>query len=200
MQTRFDFVKENNKYAKEVSIKNVTSSFMEENIGKELASFLKVIIRSFKPSHILELGTGIGYATSVILNSTKDYNRELISVDSNKKKLAKAKEKLANFGYSDVKLICEDAIEFLKESNQKFNLILLDLNPFYYIELFSHIVSRQNSGDILLIHDALIPQIEGAPNELKSIMTNFNTYISNQNSYKIHKIALNDGFWFCIKN
>jgi len=200
LQTRFDFIKEDNEYTKHISLNNITGKIIEENIGKELASFLRVVIKSFKPKRILELGTGIGYATSVIINASKEYKREFVSIDIDEKKLAQTKKKLANFNFSNVKFYCKDASEFLSENSKRYNLILLDLNPFLYIELFSSLVLFQKSGDILLIHDAIIPQIDIAPKELKEAMKEFNSFIINQDYYKIHKISLNDGFWYCIRN
>lgn len=200
MNNKLQFIKEPNEYAKSISLNNVMGKEILENIGKELASFLKVMILSLKPKNILEIGTGSGYATSVLSQASKGYSKELTTVDVNKERLYKTKESLSDFGYKNIDFVNQDMLTFLKSSNKNYDFILLDANPFLYIEVFLEIKKHQKKKDILLIHDALIPQISLAPTELKAIIAEFNNFLKAQSDYTVHKIALGDGFWFCIKN
>ncbi|MFP4457927.1 MAG: O-methyltransferase [Clostridia bacterium] len=200
MNNKFQFVKEINEYTKKISLNNVIGNELLENIGKELASFLNVLILSIKPKNILELGTGCGYATSVIAQASKDYQNKVTTVEVNKKRLDKTINSLSNYGYKGINFVCEDMITFLKQNDEFYDFIILDANPFLYIEAFLEIKNHQKNKDILLIHDSLIPQMPLAPSELKITMNEFNNFLTNQKEYSIHQIRLGDGFWFCVKN
>ena len=200
MKNKLQYIKEPNIYARKISLNNVRGKEILENIGKELGSFLKVMIMSLKPENILEIGTGCGYATSVILQASKDYPKKLITVEIDKERLYKTKKALSDYGYNNIEFVCQDMLAFLKKSKENYNFILLDANPFLYIEAFLEITKHQKKNDVLLVHDALIPSIPIAPTELKAAMDEFNCFLKDQDEYKIHKIALGDGFWFCIKN
>lgn len=200
MKKYYQYIKEANEYNKKITLNNVLGENIVANIGKDLASFLKVLVISLSPLNILELGTGSGYALSVLAQSTKDYARNITTVDNDRNNQKITKQNLTGFGYENIDYVCDDIFSFLKSNNQYYDFILLDTDPSHYVEAVSLISKHQLKRSVLLVHDALIPDIEYAPKNLKQNMLEFNNYIRKSDLYSANLIPLGDGFWFCLRS
>jgi predicted O-methyltransferase YrrM len=54
-------------------------------VDDDAARFLKVLLHTVRPRHVLEIGTGIGYSTTRMASIIKDYQGKIITVQSDEK-------------------------------------------------------------------------------------------------------------------
>jgi len=90
------------------------------------AALLRLTVSILKPNRVLEIGTGIGYST---LNIYFGYRRaEIITVDSNRKRLEKAKEFFER-AKAPIKIVLSDGLDYLREllsKGETFDFIFVD--------------------------------------------------------------------------
>jgi predicted O-methyltransferase YrrM len=91
------------------------------------AALLELLIKLVKPEKILEIGTGIGYSTIVMAKAFPD--AEILTVDSNLKRLKVAKEFFKKADLKNVTVIHSDAfglIEDLLAEGEEFDFVFID--------------------------------------------------------------------------
>lgn len=124
-------------------------------VHKEVAEFLKVLLKVQKPKRILEVGCAIGYS-SILFASTIGKDVEIITVERNEKMIEKAKENIRLAGLENNITILEgDAEEVLKEVSGEFDMIFLDAAKGQY-KLFYDMVIDKLKVDGLLISDNIL--------------------------------------------
>ncbi len=128
------------------------------SVGQETAVFLNTLVKSAKPSIILEIGTSYGYSTIWLAEAAKNIGAKVISLENDAKKADFAKQKLAEAGLGDVvEIMVADAIEFLQNTNLKFDFILLDLWKEMYIPCFDLFYPKLNNGAWVISDNMIFP-------------------------------------------
>ncbi len=125
------------------------------NMSSDLytGSLLKTLVASKSAGRILELGTGVGLATSWILKGMDQQSR-LITVENNEVLLDIAKHQLPN---NRIEFVCADGYEWLKQyAGEKFDLIFADAMPGKY-DLFEETIALVKEGGFYIIDD-MLPQ------------------------------------------
>lgn len=113
-------------------------------------NLLRTLVATKSNANVLELGTGVGYSTSWILEGM-DHHSTLISVESEQEYSAVANEVLGHD--LRLKLVVADGGNFIKENlNSKFDLIFADTWPgkFY---LLDEVINMLKSDGILIVDD-----------------------------------------------
>ena len=87
-------------------------------IRPKTEELLRKLVRENKPKKCLEIGTFLGYSASCILEECQDL--KLISLEKNPENVRDAKENLKDFD-DRVEIICCDALDYLKNSKEKFH-------------------------------------------------------------------------------
>ncbi|WP_454052338.1 class I SAM-dependent methyltransferase [Clostridium sp. Marseille-Q7071] len=133
---------------------------------KEMSRYTDNIIHSKyieidKELKILDFACGTGYITKSLLNKSIKY--KITSVDQSNKML----EKLLNINDPRVTAIQSDGIEFLKTTNEKYDVIFFGWALSYFdhnelLKLFNRVLK---SGGIL----AIITNVEGTLDKIESI-------------------------------
>ena len=117
-----------------------------------VGTLLKTLVSSKPNGRFLELGTGIGFSLSWMLNGMV-CDSELITIDNDPKLSKIAKE---YFGENDnVKIICGDGAEWIQNySGKKFDLIFADAWPGKYSDL-DEVLQLINVGGFYIIDDMI---------------------------------------------
>jgi predicted O-methyltransferase YrrM len=116
-------------------------------------SLLKTLVASKPASHILELGTGGGLATSWILEGMDEETR-LVTVENNAALHEIAKEQLSD---PRIEFVLADGYVWLKNyQGEKFDLIFADAMPGKY-DLFEETIALVRTGGFYVIDD-MLPQ------------------------------------------
>ena len=116
---------------------------------------LAIISKMLQPKNILEIGTFTGYATLCLTEglakegkiTTIDVNEELAYLP---KKYFQESEFSAQIDFQ-----VKDAKDFLKETDEIFDLVFIDADKENYPEYFHLIKSRVNSGAVILFDNVL---------------------------------------------
>ena len=116
---------------------------------------LAIISKMLQPKNILEIGTFTGYATLCLTEglakegkiTTIDVNEELAYLP---KKYFKESEFSAQIDFQ-----LKDAKDFLKETDEFFDLVFIDADKENYPEYFHLIKSRVKSGAVILFDNVL---------------------------------------------
>ena len=84
-------------------------------IRKEVESFLRVLLEMQHPTHILELGTAIGYS-AILMGGCIDENSRITTIENYEKRIPIARENIKNAGMEDkITVVQGDALEEMKK-------------------------------------------------------------------------------------
>lgn len=121
-------------------------------IRPKTEELLRKLVRENKPKKCLEIGTFLGYSASCILEECQDL--KLISLEKNPENVRDAKENLKDFD-DRVEIICCDALDYLKNSKEKFDFIFLDGAKGQYYIYLPYLKQLLNSKGVLVADDIL---------------------------------------------
>lgn len=140
-------------------------------IEKECEDFYKFLLNILKPEKILELGTAIGYSAIVFAKTSGAFIKS-VEISEDMIKLAEENIKNANLE-NNIKVINKDALEFLLETKDSYDLIFIDAAKGQYEKYFDEAVKHLNRGGTIICDNVL-----------------FRGMIANQNLVKRRKITI----------
>ena len=124
-------------------------------IHKEVAQFLKVIIKSHNIKSILEVGTAIGYSASVMVESAGEDSR-VTTIERNEDMAQIAIENIKKLGYDEnINLIKGDALEVLENIQGEYDMIFLDAAKGHYDHFLNLCLKRLKVGGLLISDNVL---------------------------------------------
>lgn len=123
--------------------------------GYQQGRLLSIISKMISPKKILEIGTFTGYATLCLAEGLSS-DGKITTLDINED-LAYLPKKYFNesefASQIDFKIL--DAKEFLKETEEVFDLIFIDADKENYVEYFQLIKPKTKSGSVVLFDNVL---------------------------------------------
>jgi predicted O-methyltransferase YrrM len=148
-------------------------------IHKEVAEFLKVMLKVQKPINILEVGCAIGYS-SILFAST--VNAKVITVERNEKMIEKAKQNIKKAGLEENITILEgDAEELLKNIEGEFDMIFLDAAKGQYKLFYDMIIDKLVPGGLLIsdniLYKGMVAHDDFVIRRKKTIVKRMRTYL-----------------------
>ena len=185
---------------REETYKNAPQSHMISGIQQ--GRFLSVISKMLSPNRILELGTFTGYATLCMAEGlAKD--GKITTLDINEDLAYLAQKYFAESEFSEqIEFRLQDAREYLKNSDEIFDLVFIDANKSAYVDYFHLVKSRLKSGSVVLFDNVLWygKVLEENP---KSKMTKkikeLNDIASDDTDFDSFILPLRDGIHFLRK-
>lgn len=165
-----DYLKKIEEYAKENNVPIIT---------KEVAEFLKFLIKNNKTKNILEIGTAIAYSGIVMLNSFQESKLTTIEIDEERFKEAKKNFEIAKLE-ARVKLILSDANEELDKINDNFDFIFIDASKGQYKNFFDKSFEKLNSNGLIFIDNIMFRGYlyKEYPKKYKTIVRKLNEFIA----------------------
>ncbi len=123
-------------------------------IHKEVKFFLEMLCGMLKPSRILEIGTAIGYSSSVFAMTSENVKVTTVEREPDMTELALQNHKI--LGLSDrIRVIEGDALEVLDCLKEKYDLIFIDAAKGYYSEFFAYAKKLINPGGVIVCDNIL---------------------------------------------
>lgn len=183
-------------------------SFAKKNIipiiRPKSAKMLRNFCRVKKPKKILEIGTAIGYSTSIMLDAFKQAFVVTIEKDEKMAEIAKQTFKDRNLE-EKVKLIESDAFVALnKLQNEKFDFIFLDGPKGQYFKYLPLLKGMLNINGFLLADDVLFHgyvKKEGDPgHKHRTIVASLRAFIndlSSDSNFETKLFEYEDGLLLC---
>lgn len=122
-------------------------------IRPESAALLDVTVRMKKPDKALEIGTGIGCSSVVILNAS---DCELATIELSEENLSTAREMLSEAGYNKrYTAYCGDVMDILPNMTGRYDFIYMDGPKAQYIRLLPDILRLLAMDGVLVCDDVL---------------------------------------------
>lgn len=123
-------------------------------VRESTAKLLCEYIQKLQPKKILEIGTAVGYSGTLMLLSSQ--NSKLTTIDSNVNMSNRACETFSKYGVSErVKIVTQDALEYLKNCNEVFDFVFLDGPKGQYIKYYPYLEKVTKSSSIIFCDDVL---------------------------------------------
>lgn len=122
-------------------------------IDRQVENFLRFFLPVLKPERILELGTAIGYSTSVMAEVTE---ASITTVEIDKNRAVNARTHFQNQGIeSRVSLSVEDAEEFIRRDDSSYDFIFIDAAKGQYEIYLAACLSLLNKGGVICMDNVL---------------------------------------------
>ncbi len=123
-------------------------------VRPQTAHILCDLVAKQNPKNILELGTAVGYSGTLMLLSSTASN--LTTVDINSDFCQMAEQTFKKYGVFDrVKIVNDDALNFLQNASQTFDFIFVDGPKGQYIKYYPYLKKLVNVGGIIVCDDVL---------------------------------------------
>lgn len=189
------------KLTHEANVKLLHPHMLSGHIQGRLLSMLVAMI---KPKRILELGTYVGYS-AICLAENLPEDGKLITIDIDDEIEDMAREYInASPSASKIEFIVADALKWLEECNEIFDLIFIDANKRHYIEYYNAVFDKLTPGGFILADNTLwggkvVEKVANNDYQTKGLLA-FNDYLNTQQdkiSYFI--LPLRDGLTFIQK-
>lgn len=117
--------------------------------------FLSLISKMISPKNILEIGTFTGYAALCLAEGLKKEGK-LITLDINEDLAYLPKKYFAESEFANqIEFRLENALDFLRNSDEIFDLIFIDADKENYSEYLKLVKPRMKSGSVLMIDNVL---------------------------------------------
>lgn len=127
-------------------------------IKKPTQSLLRFLMHNNRPKRILEVGTAVGFS-SLLMSEYMPTGTEIVTIERNALRIARAKENIANAKRGNVITLLEgDATDILKELVEKgetFDFIFMDAAKGQYINFFDNIIALLAEGGLLVSDNVL---------------------------------------------
>ena len=120
-------------------------------IRKEVESFLRVLLEMQHPTHILELGTAIGYS-AILMGGCIDENSRITTIENYEKRIPIARENIKNAGMEDkITVVQGDALEEMKKMpDASVDFIFMDAAKGQYIHYLPNVLRLLSDGGCLV--------------------------------------------------
>jgi predicted O-methyltransferase YrrM len=123
--------------------------------GYQQGRLLSIISKMLNPKNVLEIGTFTGYATlSLAEGLAKDGKITTLDVNEDLAYLPRKYFQESEFS-SQIDFKIQDAREFLRNSEEIFDLVFIDADKENYAEYFRLIKPRTQSGSVVLFDNVL---------------------------------------------
>lgn len=128
-------------------------AFARENnipiIPHETVVYFQFLLSVLKPKKILEIGTAIGFSTSLIAECVP--TATITTIERYEEMLIYARKNLKN--YNNIQLIEGDAADILPKLEEKYDFIFMDSAKTQYIKFLSQLLSKLTDDGVLIIDD-----------------------------------------------
>ena len=123
--------------------------------GYQQGRLLAILSKMMQPKNILEIGTFTGYATLCLAEGLAE-NGKITTLDVNEELAYLPKKYFAESEFSEkINFRLQDAKDFLKETEEVFDLVFIDADKENYAEYFRLIKPKVKSGSVIMFDNVL---------------------------------------------
>ena len=165
-----ELVLEMEKYAEEHNVPIVT---------KEVAEYLKFIVRSNNIKNVLEVGTAIGYSGILMAKEIEKNNGKLYTIEIDEERYNLAQENFKKSGLKNIVSMKGDAVEEIKKIYENFDFVFIDASKGHYLEFFEDSYKLLNKNGIIFIDNIMFRGYlyKEYPKRFKTIVRRLNEFI-----------------------
>ena len=188
---------------KEDYIKNTDTKFFCPVIDTSVARFFEIILKMVKPEKVLELGSSIGYSTTIIATTINEWGGKLTTVEMDKRVAGAAEKNFYRYNINDViTLINGDALEVLPKLESKYDMIFLDLFNGLYPDVLQECINLLKHGGVLVADDTLFPVVQQNAlfEQSNKKLHQFNKMVAQSHELTSILLPFDDGITIAVKN
>lgn len=165
-----ELILEMEKYAREYNVPIVT---------KEVAEYLKFIVKSNVIKNILEVGTAIGYSGILMAKEIEKNGGKLYTIEIDEERYNLAQENFKKSRLNNIVSIKGDAVEEIKKIDEKFDFVFIDASKGHYMEFFEDSYKLLNKDGIIFIDNIMFRGYlyKEYPKRFKTIVRRLNEFI-----------------------
>ncbi len=167
--------------------------------GYQQGRLLTMVSQMLRPARILEIGTFTGYATLCLLEGLAE-NGKITTLDVNEDLAYLPEKYFAESGYADkIDFRLQDAKEFLRKTDEVFDLVFIDADKENYAEYFRLIKPRTKSGSVVMFDNVLWygKVLEENPKQKSTqVIKELNDLIAKDDDFENLILPLRDGVNF----
>ncbi|MFY1048312.1 O-methyltransferase [Chryseobacterium sp. GP-SGM7] len=167
--------------------------------GYQQGRLLTIISKMLNPKNILEIGTFTGYATLCLAEGLSSEGK-ITTIDVNEDLAYLPGKYFSESEYSDqIDFKIQDAKEFLRNTDEVFDLVFIDADKENYAEYFRLIKPKTKSGSVILFDNVLWygKVLEENPKQRSTqIIKELNDLIAKDEDFENLILPLRDGVNF----
>ncbi|MRM82955.1 O-methyltransferase [Riemerella anatipestifer] len=123
--------------------------------GIQQGRLLSIVSHLLRPKSVLEIGTFTGYATLSIAEGLPSRGK-ITTLDINEDLAYIPKKYFEESIYSDkIDFRLENALDYLNSTQEMFDMVFVDADKGNYVNYFSAVKDRLNSGGVLMFDNVL---------------------------------------------
>lgn len=197
-------IKENNSLILEME------KFAEINnvpiVTKEVAEYLKFLVKDEKIKNILEIGTAIGYSGILMAQEINKKNGILYTIEIDEERYNIAQENIKKSNLNNIVSILGDATVEIEKITEKFDFIFIDASKGHYLKFFEDSLNLLNENGIIFIDNIMFRGYlyKEYPKRFKTIvkrLDEFIEYLHNRKDGRFVLLPFGDGIGlFCKEN
>jgi caffeoyl-CoA O-methyltransferase len=171
-------------------------------VGPAVARVLEQLARTINAKNVFELGSAIGYSTIWWARAVGEQGR-VIYTDGDKKNAERARGYFARAGLSGrITLHTGDALEFLSEQKEEFDIIFSDVDKEDYPRVLRLVSPRLRNGGLFITDNVLwsgrVAEKNPADASTKAILE-FNRKLYESNEFYTTILPIRDGLAVALK-
>ena len=121
-------------------------------IPHETVAYFRLLVESFQPKKILEIGTAIGF--SALLMAEQAPQAQSTTIDRNPEMIELAKANFAKYdSRQQITLLEGDAMDLLETLEDSYDFVFMDSAKSKYVVFLPQVLKRLNPGGLVLIDD-----------------------------------------------
>lgn len=167
--------------------------------GYQQGRLLTIISKMLNPQNVLEIGTFTGYATLCLAEGLPSEGK-ITTLDVNEDLAYLPRKYFSESRYSDqIEFKIQDAKEFLRNTDEVFDLVFIDADKENYAEYFRLIKPKTKSGSVVLFDNVLWygKVLEENPKQKSTqIIKELNDLVAKDEDFENLILPLRDGVNF----
>lgn len=162
------------------------------HVEPESAEFLANIATIRQPKKVLEIGTSTGFSTLWLAYGLRHQAEcDFISLDIDESRSEAAHQHLQNTGLSaSVRLIVQDALVFLNDNTDVFDLVFLDAERQFYLDYTQGLHNALDVGSVLIVDNVISHR-----DEVCAFLAEF----TNDSHYICHTLDVGAGLFMAVR-
>lgn len=159
--------------------------FAHENnvpiVTKEVAEYLKFIVKTHKVKNILEVGTAIGYSGILMAKEIVEQDGKLYTIEIDEERYNQAQENIKKSGLNNIVSIKRDAVEEIKKIEENFDFVFIDASKGHYMDFFEDSIKLLNKNGIIFIDNIMFRGYlyKEYPKRFKTIVKRLDSFIDS---------------------
>lgn len=159
--------------------------FAHENnvpiVTKEVAEYLKFIVKTHKVKNILEVGTAIGYSGILMAKEIVGQDGKLYTIEIDEERYNQAQENIKKSGLNNIVSIKGDAVEEIKKIEGNFDFVFIDASKGHYMDFFEDSIKLLNKNGIIFIDNIMFRGYlyKEYPKRFKTIVKRLDSFIDS---------------------